>query len=195
MEWKTTTKILEELKCSNDGAAWSLLCTEFYPLLIAFSTRRGLPKNLSEDVAQETLLKFIELYRKGNYVKKKGRLHDWLYGIAKIIVCDTQRRLPREQLIADDTDGTSFFQRIEDEHGMRSTWDTVCHRMRLQRCLERVSHEFTSRVYETFRLHCLEELPPNKVADTMGISINAVYTYKHRVLGRLKELINECFED
>ena len=86
MEWITTTRILEELKSSKDGDAWTVFIRNFRPVLVKFGRRMGLSKADAEDACQQTLLAFVQGLRAGRYVREKGRLSGWLFGVAKRVI-------------------------------------------------------------------------------------------------------------
>ena len=85
MDWITTTIILEELNSSEDGPTWDQFCRLCRPMIIGFGIKLGLGEPDAQDVAQEALIKFVELYRKGNYQRQKGGLRKWLMGIGKSV--------------------------------------------------------------------------------------------------------------
>jgi RNA polymerase sigma-70 factor (ECF subfamily) len=66
--------------------------------------------------------------------------------------------------------------------------------MVLERSLQQVRRETDKKVFEAFELYALMGENPQEVAKQLGISPNAVYIAKSRVLTRLRQLQKE-FED
>lgn len=190
MKWVTTTQILEGLKSSNNSRMWSSFSDHFRPLLVSFGRRLGLSAADAEDATQETMAVFVKSFRDGKYDREKGQLSGWLFGIARRVILNIRGKQPLEQLIADKTTGTSFWDLIQDDHTIKQSWETEWQRMVLGRCLEQVSRELDPKVYEAFELYALSEIPVEQVAQQLNVSKNAVYIAKSRVLSRLREL--EC---
>ncbi|MGA2916777.1 MAG: sigma-70 family RNA polymerase sigma factor [Sedimentisphaerales bacterium] len=188
MEWVTTTQVLESLKESNDTLAWTRFRDHFYPVIFRFAKVLGLSETDAEDAAQETMLTFLKLFRDGKYNREKGHLGHWLFGIAKRTILDFCKRLPRERLVADKTTGTSFWDMAADENSVRHTWDTEWRNMVLERCLQQARRELDQKVFQAFELYALSQKPIEEVCQTLGMSRNAVYIAKSRVLSRLRQL-------
>ena len=191
MRWMTTTKALEELKDSNDAAVWKQFQEYFYPVVVNFARASGLSSTDAEDAAQQTMLTFVQAYRAGKYEREKGRLSGWLYGLARKVILNYRKHQPREKLIADGTTGTSFWNNIEDEESARETWDRHWRQTLLERSLQQVRRETEKKVFEAFELYAIMEKSAEEVAEQLGISTNAVYIAKSRVLTRLRQLQKE----
>ena len=82
-DWNTTTTaLLRGLKNAEDAEAWAELEARVRPIVFALARRMGLDGNAAADVAQETLVTFLCLYRDGRYERERGRLGSWIVGIA-----------------------------------------------------------------------------------------------------------------
>lgn len=64
MERSTTATVLDRLRDVNDQSAWGSFVERFRAPIIGFSRRMGRSPADAEDVAQETLLAFLESYPK-----------------------------------------------------------------------------------------------------------------------------------
>ena len=187
MEWVTTTQVLEGLKESNDTIAWTSFRDHFYPVIFNFAKTLGLSETDAEDAAQETMLAFLKAFRDGKYIREKGHLSHWLFGVARRTILDFRRRLPREHFVADRT-GTSFWGMLADEDSARRTWDTEWRYMVLERCLQQARRQLDQKVFKAFELYALLQKPLEEVCQTLGMSRNAVYIAKSRVLSKLRQL-------
>jgi len=194
MQWITTTQILEDLKSSNDALAWNSFRDHFYPVVVNFAKRLGLSSTYAEDAAQETMLSFLKAFRDGRYNREKGRLGSWVFGVARRVILNFRKRLPREYVVADNPTGTSFWDMIADEGAVKHTWETEWQRMVLEKCLQQVRREFDSKVFKAFELYALSERSVAEVGHTLGVSQNAIYIAKSRVLSRLRQLLT-AFEE
>jgi RNA polymerase sigma-70 factor (ECF subfamily) len=188
MQWVTTTQVLEELKASNEAQVWRRFCDHFRPVVVNFAKHLGLSATDAEDAAQETMVEFLKAFRGGKYDREKGRLGNWLFGVAKRVILNLRGHQPLERLVADKTTGTSFWDLIQDDHGIKCSWETQWREMVLTKCLEQARRELDPNVFEAFELYALSEIPVDDVAQRLRMSRNAVYIAKSRVLSRLREL-------
>ena len=191
MEWITTTQVLEELKMSNDTLVWTRFRDHFYFVVINFAKTLGLSETDAEDAAQETILAFIKAFRDGKYNREKGQLSHWLFGVARRVILNFRKRLPREHFIVDNTSGTSFWDMVADENAVQHTWDTEWQHMMLERCLQQARRELDQKVFKAFELYAISQKPVEEVSQTLSMSRNAVYIAKSRVLSKLRQLHQE----
>lgn len=194
MEWITTTQVLEEMKGDNGTHVWVRFRDTFYPVICNFAKSLGLNETDAEDAAQETMLAFIKAYRQGGYRREKGPFGHWLFGVARRVIMNYRKHLPREHLIGDKTEGTCFWDKIADENAVRHTWETEWRQMVLERCLQQARREIDSKVYSAFELYALEQKPIEEVCRALSMSPNAVYIAKSRVLSKLRQL-QQDFEE
>ena len=187
-QWLTTTQLLEDLKTTHDESAWTEFCSHFQPVVIEFARKLGLSNVEAEDAAQETMTAFFKAFKEGKYDKDKGRLSNWLFGIAKRVILNLRGRQPLEKLIADKTTGTSFWDMVQDDRTLGRTWELEWRQMVLKRCLEQVQQEFDPKVFGAFRNYAIEQFTIEEVCQRFGMSPNAVYIAKSRILSRLREL-------
>jgi len=188
MDWVTTTQVLEDLKESNDILAWTSFRNHFYPVIFNFAKTLGLSATDAEDATQETMLAFLKAFRDGKYDREKGQFSHWLFGVARRVILNFRKRLPRKHFSVDNTTGTSFWDMAVDENAARHTWKTEWRHMVLERCLQQARRELDRRVFKAFELYALFQNPVEDVSKTLGISRNAVYIAKSRVLSRLRQL-------
>lgn len=185
MTWQTTTVLLERLAEGEDDA-WSRFSERYREPILAFARRLGVPDPDAEDVAQETLVAFLDAWRRGRYDRERGRLGSFLFAIASQQVRNHRRGERRDaRLGAADT---LFWKQLPDEATLRSTWDMAWGRAIFERCLAAARRELQPSTMRVFELVVLEQRRPADVADELGLSVNAVYVAKHRALSRIKEL-------
>jgi RNA polymerase sigma-70 factor (ECF subfamily) len=185
----TSDTLLAGLLRPDDGAAWSDYVGRYRPLLVAHARRLGLGNDEAEDAAQDTLAAFARAYRSGQYDKEKGRLRAWLFGIARNTLLAMHRRAGREVQVAESGAGTGFFGRLPDEDRMQQEWDRQWHEAVLRECLAAASREFEPRTMTAFELFVQQDLPAREVAARTGLSENAVFLAKRRVLRRMREML------
>jgi RNA polymerase sigma-70 factor, ECF subfamily len=63
--------------------------------------------------------------------------------------------------------------------------------MVMQICMDRARKEFDEKTFAAFEMYALQDIDPTEAAKRLGLSRNAVYIAKSRILSRLRELIEE----
>lgn len=187
MSTVTHTALLVGLQASSNDEVWSEFYARYQPLLVSVGRRLGLSDADAQDAAQETLLAFAEGYRKGLYDRAKGRLRTWLFGIAVNKIRDAQRRNGKHFAVVEPVDKTRVLNAMADDHSISEVWETEWERRLLQVCMENVCRHMEVSTVKAFELFVLREWPAEKVASHLGVSRNAVFKAKRRVLSRMRE--------
>jgi len=187
MRWVTTTLLLENLRNAEE-AAWEQFVERFRAPIMRFACDLGLPADEAEDVAQETLMDFVRAYRSGQYDREKGRLSAWLFGIAHRRVRHAWRQRAGQPRQVAAAQRTAFWDNLPDEEATRQSWDASWEQAVLDQCLQQVRAEVESNTIRAFELFALHGRPAADVAGELGMSRNAVFIAKHRVMKRVLEL-------
>jgi RNA polymerase sigma-70 factor (ECF subfamily) len=177
----TSTTLLAGLADANNHGVWTAFVSRYRPILIRLALRAGWPAQDAEDLAQQTLGEFVKSYRNHRFDRDRGRLRDWLFGIARNQMRNAARR-------RSDAHGQAGPADLEDA-AARRLFDQEWERAVLARCLEEIRGQVGASTYQAFELFALRRVPANSVAAEMGITENAVFLAKRRVLSRLRELL------
>lgn len=187
MQWVTTTQILDDLKFSDNSTVWKTFTDHFYPVIFAFAKSMGLSAADAEDVAQETILQFLRLYRDNRFQREKGHLSHWIFGVARNVIRDFIKKKPKEYRVSDQGGRTSFWDSIQDDKATLHTWTTQWQRIVLSRCLMRVRNEVDEKTYRAFEMYAMAQQPVQQVCNQLDMTANAVYIAKNRVLTKIRE--------
>lgn len=191
----TSTMLLDGLRDPGNQTVWRDYVDRYRPLLVDYGRRLGLPPADAEDVAQQALMAFATAYRDGKYDPEKGRLRAWLFGIARTTIRNWRsRQRARELQVAESGASTGFFARIEDEDHLERLWEERWQQAVLQQCLVEVRREVEDKTFRAFELFARQGRPAREVADELGMSQNAVFGAKRRVLRRIREILPEMEE-
>lgn len=189
MKTATSTTLLDLLLQAGDADGWKQFHDRYWPMIVAFARKQGLSDNDAEDVGQETVMAFIQSYGNGGFDRGKGRLRSWLFGIASHKCTDVLRRRLRENVVCPETSGTCFLDRVPSPDEMEKTWTAAWQQAVLKACLAEVAQEVQPKTYEAFDLYVLQDWAVDAVAAKLGMTENAVYIAKNRVLSRARELL------
>lgn len=188
VEWLTTSTILQGLRDYNNQSAWQRLTERFQRPIVAFVRRMGLSPADADDVAQETLIAFVQALRSGQYDRGAGRLSRYLFGIAYRQALGARRAIARRAAAAGSSGDARPLSQIEDEQTAATSWDQEWEQTLLQQCIEQVGREVEPVTLKAFELVVREERSPAEAAALLGVPIKLVYNAKHRVLKRIREL-------
>lgn len=186
----TSTSLLEGLGERDNRTIWHQFVERYRPMIAGYAHRMGLGSEDAEDAAQATLIAFCEAYQAGRYEREKGRLRSWLFGIARNQIRNTmKKRRHREVQVVGDSRQTDFFARIEDGDELEQLWDQQWRDAVLRQCMAEVRNEVDAQSIEAFELFARQGWSAQKVADHLGMTANAVFLVKHRILKRIRELM------
>ncbi len=182
--WRTTTEILDGLADSSNGEVWTTFVNRHRPLMIGYLRKLGLNSSIAEEVAQQTLCEFAAAYARGVYDRRKGGLRNWLFGIARNQLSNLRRSAARNAGDAREGCAETFL----DDPG-EAIWETEYRQFALRSCFSQLTQEVSLDSMEAFRLFCIQGVPAAQVALALGMSENAVYLNKRRMLRRIRELL------
>jgi RNA polymerase sigma-70 factor (ECF subfamily) len=193
-EWITTSTVLERLSDFGDRGAWDRFAERFHRPIQAFAKKQGLAEHECADLAQETLLAFAEAYRRGEYDRTKGRLSNWLFGIAWRRIDHARRKADRRA----EREGDALDSRMIDAHDVPSAasaeWQELWERSILEHCLRQMRKESQPATFRAFEMLVLEKRSIEDAERELGMTRNAIAIAKHRVSARLRELVAQCDE-
>jgi RNA polymerase sigma-70 factor (ECF subfamily) len=189
----TSTNLLEGLKKPENRTVWQQFVGRYRPMIINYARNRfGLTLEDAEEAAQATLMAFATAYRQGGYERDRGRLRKWLFGIATRQTRNQVRKKARNQEVQmpGQTTDTMFADRIpDDDAGLEEAWEAEWRRAVYGQCMVEIRAQFDSRTVEAFERFAQRGRPAQEVADSLGMTPNAVFLAKHKILKRIRELL------
>jgi len=188
----TSTFLLEGLKEPDNRTIWRSFDERYRPLINSYARRAfGLRNDEAEDSAQLTLTAFADAYRQGKYDRSKGRLSSWLFGIATRQIRNQLRRSARnpEVQVARESNATAFAERIPDDHELETVWEKQWQAAVFWQCFEEIRPRFHTNTIAAFELFGRAGWPAAKVAEHLGMTENAVFLARHKILKGIRELI------
>jgi RNA polymerase sigma-70 factor (ECF subfamily) len=175
----TSASLLERLRTAPDRDDWSRFVNLYTPLLFYWARRAGLVQEDAEDLVQDV---FAVLLRKlPEFRYDAGRsFRSWLCTITLNKWRDRQRRvahapatsqLPASGIAASEPEDLSEFEYRQQLVG---------------RAMELIEPEFQPTSWQAFWQTAVAGRPPAEVATELGLSRNAVYVARCRILERLR---------
>jgi RNA polymerase sigma-70 factor (ECF subfamily) len=182
----TSASFLQQLR-RGVPEAWQRLTALYGPLVYTWCRRRGLQPEDAADVMQEVfraVARNLATFR----AEPGGTFRGWLWAITRSKIGDLHRRQHKEPPALGGSDAQQRLMELPaaDEPEPAEEGDTS---RLLHRALELVRNEFEPRTWEAFWRAAVDGQAPIDIAGDLGLSANAVYVAKSRVLRRLRELL------
>jgi RNA polymerase sigma-70 factor (ECF subfamily) len=175
----TPITLLDRLRHSPDEAAWRKLVHLYTPLLFSWARRTGLPEHDAADLVQEVLTVLVQTLPQFHY-DKQGHFRGWLRTITLNKLRDRKRRealvvnvpLDEDPAAADEAD---------------TFWEKEYRRELTARALQLMQADFAPTTWKACWEFVAQGRSAAEIARELGISENAVYLAKCRVLRRLRQ--------
>ena len=194
----TSTTLLEGLRTPDNRVVWQQFDGRYRPVIVSIARRRGLSESDADDCAQRALLDFFQAYRDGKYDRAKGRLRHWLLGIARNRISNSMRGSAKRELQAiNTTSQTDIFERQVDPQGDDQLDQIELDEWRkgvFQECYAQAIRNFDGKTVEAFDLFARQGWSAQAVADQLGMTANAVFLAKHKIVNRIRELLPQVDE-
>lgn len=183
----THASLLERLATGGapDQDAWAVFADRYGTLIRDYGRRRGLQADDCDDLLQDVLLSLTKAMPGFRYDPAKGRLRAYLKTVAMRAVSSLVSKKTRQ-----DGGGVSLEvveEPVADEG--EALWEQAWRHHHVRRALGLLGKEFPERTLQAFQLYVLEERGADETASLLGMSVDAVYQSKSRVLRRVSELI------
>jgi RNA polymerase sigma-70 factor (ECF subfamily) len=176
----TPISLLERLRQPHDTAAWSQFVHLYTPLLYCWARRTGLSKEDAADLLQDVFTILVQQLPAFEYHPGKS-FRAWLRTIL-LNRWRTLRRHRQPQLFPPDN--------LDDLAGIADPeppGEAEERRQLVQRALALLESKFGPTTWQAFRECVVQGRPAADVAAELGLSINAVYLARSRVLKHLRE--------
>lgn len=184
----TSTQLLDGLGDPQNREVWQRYVERYREVIVRTGRRAGLTEADAEDFAQQSLLAFSTAYRDGRYERDKGGLRAWMFGIVRVQLLNALRARGRSDRAA----GTAEVAALADDAAaaaLEAQWQQEWHAAVLRQCLAEIAREVEPTTLEAFERFALRGEPAEVIAAALGLSPNAVYGAKRRVLARIRELL------
>ena len=184
---ETSTALLRDLAQDSQHARWGAFVSRYRPMLEAYM-RTHFPTVDADDVIQETLITLIKVFPVYRYSPEEtGAFHNYLTGIlrhrALRVIENESRRLNKEQKYHEIEELTASDGNEDDD---RSSWREAVLEIALQQLLADESINY--RTKQVFVRVAVNGEKPETMAESFGITRNAVDQMKARMKDRLREL-------
>jgi RNA polymerase sigma factor (sigma-70 family) len=184
----TSASLLDRLRRPADDVAWRRLVDLYTPLIRAWLHRADLLAPDSDDLVQEVLAVVVRRMADFEHNGRPGAFRTWLRAITVNCLRDFWRARRIRPAAAGGSDFLRVLSELEDPaSGLSRDWDREHDLHVTRRLLELLRPRFAPKTWQAFRRVALEGADPDAVAAELGLTVNAVFIAKSRVLSRLRQ--------
>ena len=185
---ETSASLLERLQQRPDPASWQRLVDLYTPLLHGWLRRYSLQQADADDVVQDVLGVVVRELPGFHHNQHRGAFRSWLRSILVNRLRNFWRNRQTHAAVMGSGDKLQMLDQLEDSaSGVSKLWDQEHDRHVVHRLLESVEPDFSDSTWQAFRKVVLEGKEEAIAAKESGISLNAVFIAKSRVLNRLRQ--------
>jgi len=184
---KTSVSLLDRV-AGQDGHAWGELVELYTPLIRAWLRRQAAPVSDDQDLVQEVLTVVVRRVPEFEHNGRVGAFRSWLRTITVNCLRDFWRARRLRPLASGGSDFQEWLDQLADSaSALSQMWDREHDVHVMKQLLARLEPEFTTPTWRAFRRVALEGATPDQAAAELGLTVNAVFIAKSRVLARLRQ--------
>ncbi len=187
----TRATLLERLRDGKDPLCWEEFFRCYWPSVYAMAKNRGCSPHTAEEIVQDVMLKVFEQRDFYQYDPERGRFRGWLAALVRNRVAEYHRQ-PAQRIRGQGGDSDGAAARTpsnapEPDAECNAAFEATL----LPILLDVVRQEVDPQTYLAFELLMLDELSGRDVSRITGLSRNAAYKARKRVIRRLGELVGQ----
>ncbi|MSQ93854.1 MAG: sigma-70 family RNA polymerase sigma factor [Gemmataceae bacterium] len=184
---ETSFSLLDRLQQGPEDASWQRMVDIYTPLIRGWLRRYTVLNQDIDDLVQEVLAVVVRKLHEFERQPRIGAFRRWL----RTITVNCLRNFWRAQRYQPKAGGNAGFgdvlDQLEDpESDLSRLWDKEHDDRVIQRLLELIRPYFEAKTWQAFTGVALQGRPVDQVAAELGMSANAVFIAKSRVLHQLR---------
>jgi RNA polymerase sigma-70 factor (ECF subfamily) len=179
-----SSTLLERVR-GQDQQAWQQLVFLFDPDVYGWCRKGGLLPQDAADVRQEVFTAVYLGLPTFRQDRSQESFRGWLYGITRHKINDRKRKAARQPAAQGGSEAARLLAEVPEPEYECETPDEMA--ARVHRALELLRPHYKEKTWEAARRVTVEGQTPAEVAAALGMTPNAVYIAKSRVLHDLRE--------
>ncbi len=178
----TPISLLERLRQPDQPEAWTRFVKLYAPLLHYWASRLGLQDSEASDLVQDVFLLLVQKLPEFEYDRGKS-FRSWL----RRVTVNRWRQTHRKKALPVTEGGDVEVAGPEELDPAVAFWEDEYGRCIVHRVLELIREQFQPATWQAFWESVVRDRTPQEVARELGLSVNAVYVARSRVLACLRE--------
>ncbi len=191
----TSASLLDRVRASPTADSWQHLVGIYEPLIRGWLRQRVLPEQDVDDITQEVMAVVVRRLREFQHNGPVGAFRNWLKTITINCLRDHWKRGKHRPLATGQSSVQDILAQLADPSSeLSQQWDLEHDRYVARRLLEMLRDEFEPRTWQAFQRTALEGVVAADVAAELGLTTNAVFIARSRVLARLRQEAAELID-
>lgn len=178
---------------SGDEQAFQRITQLYAGLVYHWCRTAGLSPEDAQDVSQQVFLTVHKSLNGFRREKPGDSFRGWLRVITRSRLTDFFRSKPIELAQGGEQNWTLNIQALESESDVGKPRTEAI--LIYERALKLIAGEFSDRDCQAFQMITIDGASPQDVALKLGMTTNAVYIAKSRILKRLRDEFMEVLDD
>ncbi len=185
---ETSHSLLERLADAADQSAWRSLSAAYEPLIRNWLQRQAVAADDQDDLVQDVLIAVMKRLPEFKHNQQTGAFRNWL----RLITVNCLRNFWRAKRIRPRATGGTDFQSmlvdLEDpKSDLAAQWDREHDLLITRQVLRLIKRDFDKKTWQAFERTTFDKAPAAEVAAELGMTANAVYLAKSRIMTRLRQ--------
>jgi RNA polymerase sigma-70 factor, ECF subfamily len=177
----TSISLLDRLRQPDPGQAWNRFVELYTPFLYHCARQLGLQESDAADLVQEVFGLLLKKLPTFTY-ERNGSFRAWL----RKVTLNKWRELKRRRTVP-VLDAQAALAELPSPENFDALWEAEYQRRLVNRVLELIKAEFQPPTWKAFWECMVNDRPAAEVGRELGLSSNAVYLAKSRVLRRVRQ--------
>lgn len=184
----TSLSLLQRLRRDSESTDWTRFVGVYEPLLRSWLRRKEVLGHDSDDLVQNVMSVVVRRLAEFEHNGRTGAFRTWLRTITVNCVREHWRSRQANPTGAGGSDMLAVIAELEDPASPLSVlWNEEHDRQVMRQLLGILREEFEPQTWNAFEQFALQGQPAAEVAKNLGITPNAVFIAKSRVLARLRQ--------
>ncbi len=179
----TPATLLHRLCEEPASGDWERFVRLFTPLLRRWAMRFGVSDSSIEDLLQELFVVLIQKLPEFRYDPSRS-FRAWLWTVFRHSTVAWQQRQSRRGLLLEELESSEKFSTPDS---ILEATEAEYRRYLLSRIVQIVQTDFPETTWRIFQQVVIAGRPGAEVAREFGVTVNAVYLTRSRILARLRE--------
>jgi len=188
----TRPSLLFQIRDAENQQAWSQFVDIYAPLIHRFACRSGLQDADAADLTQEVLQSVHGAIGRLDYDPQRGTFRSWLFTVARNHIKNFLKRQSRHPRGTGDTEIKRVLEDQPDgTDDLEARWENDYEQRLFHWAADQIRQDFQPQTWRAFWQTAVAGQSAREVAETLSMSVGAVYVAKSRVMAGLKEQIDQ----
>lgn len=179
----TSVTLMQRVRDQNNHGAWKRFVSLYTPLLHRWTKLAGLAEHDAADLIQDVFLILMNEMPDFQYDRSRGSFRGWLKTITLNKCRDRHRRRPVDAAKGGDDPP---WDALPAEATADAFWEIEYRERLVVRALQIMRDQFETTTWQACWETTVNDKSAREVSQLLGLSENAVYVAKFRVLRRLR---------